>query len=211
MGTPRAGTGVRRSQQEVRALLLRTARDRFATHGYAGASTRLIATEAGVSERLIFAYFQSKAGLFEAAVLEPFQNFVNDYLRQWELMPRTDTLDRETHTFIAGMFELLDRHGQLVRGLTAVRSPDSAALQDKITAAFVALLRPIEILVHDEVEHRGLTRFDAPLIARALVGMVMSLAVFDPLFYDNSTPHPARDHVVDQLTTLLVHGFDGFR
>lgn len=40
----------------------------FARHGYRGATTRGIATEAGVAEALLYRYFESKEALFVAAV-----------------------------------------------------------------------------------------------------------------------------------------------
>lgn len=61
----------RRSTGEGRRLLLGAAVAAFAEEGYAGASTRRIADRAGVSEVMIFRYFQSKAGLFHSAVVEP--------------------------------------------------------------------------------------------------------------------------------------------
>lgn len=65
-GAPRAGrrgTGAR-----TRALLLESARRRFAHDGYAATTVRDIADDAGVNVALINRYFRSKEGLFEACL-----------------------------------------------------------------------------------------------------------------------------------------------
>ncbi|MFF3733573.1 TetR/AcrR family transcriptional regulator [Streptomyces sp. NPDC002476] len=61
--TARRGTGTR-----TRALLLESARRRFAHDGYAATTVRDIADDAGVNVALINRYFRSKEGLFEACL-----------------------------------------------------------------------------------------------------------------------------------------------
>ena len=52
----------------TRQALLAAARHRFARHGYAAATVRDIAADAGVNVALISRYFTSKIGLFEACL-----------------------------------------------------------------------------------------------------------------------------------------------
>src|SRR5437879_569498 len=72
-----------RSTEVVRELMLDAARACFAESGYAGTSTRQIAARAGVVENLIFKHFESKAGLFEAAVVQPFRSAVDAFAANW--------------------------------------------------------------------------------------------------------------------------------
>jgi AcrR family transcriptional regulator len=65
-GTPAAPR--RRDAAGTRRLLLEAARRRFAADGYAAATVRDIATDAGVNVALINRYFTSKEGLFEACL-----------------------------------------------------------------------------------------------------------------------------------------------
>ena len=58
----------RRNAADTRRLLLDAARSRFARDGYAGATVRDIADDAGVNVSLINRYFTSKEGLFEACL-----------------------------------------------------------------------------------------------------------------------------------------------
>ncbi len=51
-----------------RQLLANAARAEFAEHGFAGARTDRIVKRAGVNKQLLFYYFGSKAGLYEAVM-----------------------------------------------------------------------------------------------------------------------------------------------
>ena len=54
----------------TRGRLLAAARDEFQHHGFAGGRVDRIATSAGVNKRLIYAHFDSKAGLFDAVIAD---------------------------------------------------------------------------------------------------------------------------------------------
>src|ERR1700758_4149272 len=51
---------------DIRDRILDAAKKVYAQHGFRGATTRLIATEAGVNEVTLFRTFGSKSALFEA-------------------------------------------------------------------------------------------------------------------------------------------------
>lgn len=56
--------------RQSRLLILEAARDEFATRGFAGARTQRIAQRAGVNKQLLFYYFGSKRGLYDAVLDE---------------------------------------------------------------------------------------------------------------------------------------------
>ncbi|MFY1621228.1 helix-turn-helix domain-containing protein, partial [Micromonospora sp. WMMD736] len=84
MTTPQAR--MRRSTEEVRTLVLASARRLFSVHGYGGTSTRDVATDAGVTAAAIFRHFGSKKGLFDAAVEEPLHDAISGFLQDWEFL-----------------------------------------------------------------------------------------------------------------------------
>jgi AcrR family transcriptional regulator len=57
-----------RSGEESRQRVLQAARDLFAQHGYGSTSVRAIAAAAGVDPAMVFYFFGTKQGLFNAAV-----------------------------------------------------------------------------------------------------------------------------------------------
>jgi AcrR family transcriptional regulator len=57
-----------RDAEATRARLLAAATDEFARHGVAGARVDRIASAAAANKQLIYAYFESKDGLFDAVL-----------------------------------------------------------------------------------------------------------------------------------------------
>jgi AcrR family transcriptional regulator len=100
-------TGRRPGDSGTRAEILNAARRLFAEHGYAGATIRAIAQEAGVDGALVHHFFASKEGVFAAAIEETFapaeilppvlaagsegmgERLVRTFLAKWE-EPKTD-------------------------------------------------------------------------------------------------------------------------
>jgi AcrR family transcriptional regulator len=68
--TPR--TGRRRGESSTRQAILDAAKELFAERGYAGATMRAIAAEAGVDAALVVHFFGNKANLLVEAVEWPF-------------------------------------------------------------------------------------------------------------------------------------------
>ena len=65
-GRPRKG-----SQRDTRSAIIEAAAVEFADRGYDAATVRGIAARAGVDSALVYHYFETKAGLFSAAVRMP--------------------------------------------------------------------------------------------------------------------------------------------
>lgn len=63
-------------------MILAAGRSEFAARGYAGARIDRIATRAGVNKQLIFYYFGSKAGLYQATLTRALGDLPDDVLRR---------------------------------------------------------------------------------------------------------------------------------
>lgn len=72
-----------------RRMIVRQARNRFASKGYSGTKMELVAREAGVSTATLYALFSGKAELFEAVIDDAADDFANQ-------MAGIGTLDGET-------------------------------------------------------------------------------------------------------------------
>src|ERR1700742_4019313 len=59
-----------RCDEETRAVIVDAARQAFATNGFAGTSTEALARSAGASTKTLYRLFPTKAGLFEAMVID---------------------------------------------------------------------------------------------------------------------------------------------
>ncbi len=210
MVTPRRE---RRSQEEVRRLLLEAARSRFAAHGYTGVSIRTIAADAGASPQLVFNYFGSKSGLFEAAILEPFSRFIAEFNSRRQVLPDEDDVLQRTRAFVTGMFDLLREHRQLLLAVIMEGAREANLPSTEPNEAPLTLTRLITPTM--ELGHRDERRFvweglDLPTVTRATQGMIISIAVLDDLWYDGPE-RPPREFVIEQITRLLVDGYRGPR
>ena len=112
-GKPR----LRRTSEEIRGLLQAAASTYFAQHGYAGTSTRAIATEAGVSETLLFRHFGSKATLFREALVLPFTSFVDEFGQTWQSVVPEET----DEDFFGSVGQIVDRTSLAEAIVTASR------------------------------------------------------------------------------------------
>jgi len=68
MAQPRRSTGRRPGPTQTREAILAAAQTAFVEEGYAGATIRGVARAAGVDQALVLHYFESKDGLFAAAL-----------------------------------------------------------------------------------------------------------------------------------------------
>jgi AcrR family transcriptional regulator len=114
MAQPRRSTGRRPGPTQTRAAILAAAEAAFVEEGYAGATIRGVARAAGVDQALVLHYFESKDGLFAAAlrtnpplhglvevvgqgdIHDLGERLVRRYLRLWE--------DPETSTRLLAIF-----------------------------------------------------------------------------------------------------------
>src|SRR5262245_16184366 len=67
MGDVSTPTVAPRRSDRTRAAILAAARERFASDGYAGATIRAIATQAGIDPSMVMRYYGTKEKLFAAA------------------------------------------------------------------------------------------------------------------------------------------------
>jgi AcrR family transcriptional regulator len=196
----------RRSPEEVRRLLLESARELFATNGYGGTSTREIAVGATVSETLLFRHFGSKAKVFERAVLDPINEFIHEYVEEWKSRPVEDhTADAVAYAYIEGFYRLLCEHRQLVLALVAAGAFES--MPELVEASPLStLLGELELVAGREADARGYAPFDVPVVTRIVAGMVMAMSLLDDWLFPPEQRRPADRRIVDEMVAFMLHG-----
>lgn len=203
---------VRRPSAVVRGLLLDSARRMFAAKGYGGASTREIATDAGVNEALIFRHFGNKVGLFRAAVVDPFRELIENFVDSWEATYVSNSMSTEdlTGAWIHALHDLLREHRDLVVALIAANPSDDDADTESapLSDAFARPLERLERFTRREMAGRGLAA-NPTVAVRATFGMVMSMAVFDDWFFSGVARPPSGETVAREMTDLVVFGLAG--
>jgi AcrR family transcriptional regulator len=194
----------RRSPREVRELLLGAARSTFAARGYARSSTREIADAAGVSEALLFRHFGTKANLFELAILDPFQGFMDAYVdgRPADITDVPPPPEVPSRDYVATLYDLLSQNRELVMALLAARAYEiDLTAKPELSDA----LDRLQALVEVELAQRGLNGVDVPITIRVTFAMVVALAVFQDWLFPPGK-RPSKERIVDEMVHFMVHG-----
>jgi AcrR family transcriptional regulator len=129
MARPNAGTkGVPRLDRETQ--ILDVASEHFGTGGFAATSVATIAARAGISKPLIYSYFGSKEGLYEAC-LDRGGALLAD---EMERIAQGDAvgIERGMQT-LAGLFTLLEDRRHLWRLFFDTTAPTTGPIRDAIT------------------------------------------------------------------------------
>src|ERR1700739_4405399 len=125
----------RRSSAEVRSRILSAAAALFAERGYGDATTREIARRAEVAEQVIFRIYPTKQALFDAAVVEPFDQFLSEYTARWLAAPTPGGKPEQVlQQFVEELHDLVRENRQLVAALAS-----SGSLTARTLPAFAKL------------------------------------------------------------------------
>lgn len=197
----RRTTRSRRSGDEVRARMLTAARELFAERGYAGATTKQISDRAEVGEVLLFRHFGSKSGLFDEAVLAPFESFVDAWLERWSRhTPSGDDMFALGRGYIELLYGFFDDNRELVLALLSAQAHHSATA-DRLQDMFGRLAET----VRQGSDEYGLPSRDAVTTVRLTFGMVLSTVEHAELFFAKDK-RPSRDELIDEMTRYMLYG-----
>jgi AcrR family transcriptional regulator len=194
-------TPTRRPSEEVRSLLLDAARELFETRGYDGTTTKEISLKSGVSERLLFSNFGSKAELFDVAIITPFAQVIADYIASWEREAPGLTPEMRINAFVEGLFELAQRNRATLRSALARANRSERELLDHLATAVQSMQE-----VSDTVRDRRGYRIDSPATIAAATAMVFGMALLDDLLFPAAARRPSRRRLTTEMTQMILHG-----
>jgi AcrR family transcriptional regulator len=207
-----ARRAARRPGKEVRALLLDAAAKLFAEHGYEGTKTREIAERAQVGESVIFRNFGSKAGLFEAVVVQPFIDAIDRWAASvHEFPPDSADPDVITRAFVVGFYDVAEEHRELLQTLigarTAGSNSDLAEVAGIIGEHLSRSMLVVQQVLLDQMGARSdLHGLDPPVTTAATVGAILSLVLLGDWLLVPYGKRPSRERQIEELTQLLQHG-----
>ncbi len=194
---------VRRKRGEPRRLLLVAAEEVFSERGY-DASTREIADRAQVSETLMFRYFGSKAGLFHAAMVTPFVEFVDQFVEQATPIAEADGDDlyAVTEKFVGELYDLFTEHRGLVAMLWSAQAHEESELAEQ--GLFEDVWAALDKLAALGARARASRSARNEIATRAIVSMIAGMAIARTSFRDRKVPQRAA--VVDELAKIAYFG-----
>jgi AcrR family transcriptional regulator len=148
-----------RDAEATRARLLKAATEEFAAHGIAGARVDRIATAAAANKQLIYAYFGSKDGLFDAALTESCTALMDSVPFDADDIPG----------YVGRLFDYAVAHPEVYRlvAWAGLERPNAVA-------KFEADSYGAKLAAITDAQREG--RLDASLAPADLLAMVMGLA-----------------------------------
>jgi AcrR family transcriptional regulator len=195
----------RRSSGEVRALLLGAARELFIAAGYEGTTTREIASRAGVTEKLLFNNFGSKAELFEAAILSSFEEFVDVYRAAWESRSADSTPEQRMELFVRGLFDLAETNRAILRSAIGGVQTGASGPQEELLRRWAATLQSWQGIATAVKDESSLT-IDPPASIAAAAAMVFGMVLLDDLLFPSEDQKPSKERRIAAMSDMAIHG-----
>ena len=157
---------MRMTAQERREQLIGVARSVFADQGYVGASMEEIAERAEVSKPIVYEHFGGKEGVYQVVIDREVGHLVERIREALDAPGPRAAVERAAEAFLGYIEEEEEGFKVLVRDAPRAGSPGSLASVIEDIAARV------EGLLEKELGERGYDGTIAPVMSRALVGMV---------------------------------------
>ena len=157
---------VRMAAQERREQLLGVARKVFAERGYEATSIEEIADRAKVSKPVVYEHFGGKEGLYAVIIDRETRNLIDRIKVALEAPHPRAALELAADAFLSYIETEQDGFRVLVRD-----SPLGSG-SGSLSSVIGDIAAAVEGLLGKEFRARGYDRKIAPLMARALVGMV---------------------------------------
>lgn len=203
-----AGQGPRVRRGSAPGLLEEAAREVFAERGY-GATTRAIASRAGVSHDLIFRYFGSKEKLFFDAVVTPLLEAVGALHQRWLEDPAPTTMDHDrlTHRFITGFYDFISENHSIARAMvhlfvTSSTEAELQRLRQRISETLAPMIAPVDTYLASE----GLRHSSPALQLRLMLLFIGVTAAFLQHTYPADDDVPTKEEIIDELSRFISNG-----
>lgn len=188
---------------QARATILATARELFSQAGYDGTSLRDVATQAQVSEGLVYRYFGSKRGLFDAAVTQTYGGYITDFLERWGRTGAGLSNEEGLELYVRGLYEVVTQNSSLLFTLAAAdrfgSDVDSAGI----------LTREVRLLagaVAVEARERGLEHVDLEMALSCTTALVLGMVLLDNLLFEKGENHPDPERMLREMSRFAAGG-----
>jgi AcrR family transcriptional regulator len=192
----------RLSPPERRRQLLDAARQEFLLRGYGSARLEAVATACGVTEGLVYKYFDSKEELFDAAVISPLRERLASRIEEIRAVPVDPDAEAVLETTRRFIRTLLCTFNESAHDIGVALFGEPAHAQH-----FYA--RQIQPLVDTAVDactavanRWPRSGYDARIAMKAAFGMTFWLALENALGQADGE----LEATADQLADILVHG-----
>jgi AcrR family transcriptional regulator len=179
---------------DTKSMIVRQAKDLFATRGYRGVSVREIAEACGLGKATLYHHFKDKRALY----LEVLDSGADRLVRVLGTAARQGNTSRERITNIATVYFSLQSEQRHVL-LLILRDVGSLEqeFRELITRRGEEMLRPIRAVIEEGVANGELRPVDSQLASLALLSMLHILITCQLLVSDAEIGEAEVHHMVD--------------
>jgi AcrR family transcriptional regulator len=178
--------------------LIGVGRSVFAERGFVAATIEEIADRANVSKPVVYEHFGGKDGLYAEIIGREIGHLLARITRALDAPGPRQAVEQAAEAFLAYIEE--EREGFTV----LVRDPPDGGSRGPLSGVIADIAAQVEGLLAKELGSRGYDRAMAPVMARALVGMVSMTGEW---WLD--VGRPSRKAVAAQLVNLAWNGLKG--
>jgi AcrR family transcriptional regulator len=194
------GTRTRMTGQERREQLIAIGREVFAERGFEATSIEEIAERAKVSKPVVYEHFGGKEGLHAVIVDRAVQDLMGKLLESLEAEHPREQIRRATDAFLRFVEQEEDAFRVLIQDAPGGSSGGS------MPSVLADVATNVETVFARQLRTHGYDRRMAPVLARALVGMV---ALTGQWWLDERKPK--RDVVASTIVNLVWNGLKDLR
>ena len=198
----------KRKVGDARLLVIDAARELFGSRGYDGTSVRDIAQHAQVADSVLFRNFGTKAKLFEESILQPYHGLISDFMGKWRTSEVFVPNEELVRTFVTEFYELLTEHRELVAALLSAKTYTRATGQDAGESELSREIDELYMFALPRLDGRNHGDNDLRIVYRLVVGLVMTTVVFDDWLFPQGPRHPTPEHLINEITKLVVRGVE---
>ncbi|HUS70124.1 MAG TPA: TetR/AcrR family transcriptional regulator [Anaerolineae bacterium] len=196
------GKGAKRLTKKQReAQILDAATKVFASKGFRGATTREIATVAGVSEGTIYNYFDSKYDLLIAMS----QRLALESLQQLDQLPPQEDVRAYVTALVRDRFELLTKNMDLIRALMPEVLVDDELRQAYVEQVLSPALYYLGAIIENRTRAGVFRNVDTHVVGRAMIGAVMSFGYLW-LQRPSELEQRSQEELVSEVVGLFLDG-----
>ena len=197
---PRTVKTVDNRREQIMESALRV----FAKKGFAHASNKDIAREAGITPGLIYHYFESKNALLKAIFDDRSpQRIIRSNPEQILALPPEQFL----RLMVKQMLTVVEdrKFMELLRVALpeAIYNPETSPIRTEI---FGEGTRFVEGYLAAKMESGELCKADPSLVTRLVMGSVMNIALLRQVLRDPLARQYSQDQIVEGVVSLALHG-----
>jgi AcrR family transcriptional regulator len=202
-GTPRNG---------ARTRILTAARTLFTANGYKATTTKEIAALAGVAEPTLFRHFGSKSDLFESAIIEPFSEFIDGWIRSWHEFSTDSSVEQLAEDLVDGLFKLVQQDRRLFQELMEARADPANTLHQSALSMSTRLrdgLRAVHDVGLEIATDHHLEHLDPPATMASIAATIIGAVVLEDWIVPSGFRSPSRSRMIKEIAMLVTYGITG--